>query len=56
MFGMGVSLTTRCLSKGNLIDFTLGGCVSGSVSGFVSLQVNGNAKFIKDYAPDVQYR
>jgi secreted trypsin-like serine protease len=37
-------------------SFTLNGCVDDSVSGFVSMQVRGNAEFVRDYAGDVLFR
>ena len=37
-------------------SFTVQGCVEGSVSGFVSMQVRGNAEFARNYAGDVQFR
>lgn len=35
---------------------TIGGCLEGSVSGFVSMQVKGNAEFARNYAGDIQLR
>ncbi len=37
-------------------SITIGGCVEGSVSGFVSMQIRGNVEFMRNYASDVQVR
>ncbi len=37
-------------------SFTYRGCVEGSVSGFVSMQVRGNMEFVRGYAGDVVVR
>jgi secreted trypsin-like serine protease len=35
---------------------TINGCLQDSVSGFVSMQVRGNAEFVRGYAGDVTFR
>jgi secreted trypsin-like serine protease len=37
-------------------SFTMNGCVDDSISGFVSMQVNGNVNFVRGYAGDVVLR
>jgi secreted trypsin-like serine protease len=37
-------------------SLTIGGCLEGSVSGFVSMQIRGNVEFVRNYAGDIQIR
>ena len=37
-------------------SFTVAGCLEGSVSGFVSMQIRGNVEFARTYASDIQLR
>jgi secreted trypsin-like serine protease len=37
-------------------SLTVQGCLEGSISGFVSMQIRGNVEFVRNYAGDVQLR
>jgi secreted trypsin-like serine protease len=37
-------------------SFNIRGCVEGSISGFVSMQIRGNVEFARNYAGDIQLR
>ncbi len=39
-----------------ITSVTLFGCVEGSASGFVRMDIRGNAGFVRSYAGDVQFR